>query len=60
MKSIVCGCGKIGSTILAALVAEGHDLVALDDDPAVRANRLALLDLCNKLFLRVGDLSKAK
>ena len=35
MKIIVCGCGKIGTTILAALAAEGHDLVALDDDPAV-------------------------
>ena len=35
MKIIVCGCGKIGSTLLSALAAEGHDLVALDDDPAV-------------------------
>ena len=34
MKIIICGCGKIGSTLLSALVAEGHSLVALDDDPA--------------------------
>ena len=37
MKIIICGCGKIGSTLLSALVAEGHDLVALDDDPAALA-----------------------
>ena len=37
MKIIVCGCGKIGVTLLSALVAEGHDLVALDDNPAVIA-----------------------
>lgn len=35
MKIIVAGCGKIGTAILAALVAEGHDLVAVDVDPAV-------------------------
>lgn len=35
MKIIVCGCGKIGSTILASLVAEGHDVTALDQDPDV-------------------------
>ena len=35
MKIIIAGCGKIGSTILASLVSEGHDVVAIDDDPAV-------------------------
>ena len=35
MKIIVCGCGKIGTTIIDALAAEGHDLVALDNNPAV-------------------------
>lgn len=35
MKIIVAGCGKIGTAILAALVAEGHDLVAVDSDPSV-------------------------
>lgn len=35
MKIIICGCGKIGSTILASLVSEGHDVVALDRDPDV-------------------------
>ena len=35
MRIIVCGCGKIGSTILASLVKEGHDVVALDNSQEV-------------------------
>ncbi|MBQ8868324.1 MAG: Trk system potassium transporter TrkA [Oscillospiraceae bacterium] len=30
MKIIVAGCGKIGTTIIASLSKEGHDIVALD------------------------------
>ena len=45
MKIIVCGCGKIGTTILSALAAEGHDLVALDDDPAVIAEVTNIYDV---------------
>ena len=30
MKIIVVGCGKIGNSILASLVNEGHDVVAVD------------------------------
>ncbi|MBQ3081635.1 MAG: Trk system potassium transporter TrkA [Clostridia bacterium] len=33
MKIIVAGCGKIGTAILADLVAEGHDVTALDESP---------------------------
>lgn len=33
MKIIVVGCGKIGTTVVASLVAEGHDVVAVDMDP---------------------------
>lgn len=33
MKVIVSGCGKIGSTILQSLIAEGHDVVAIDNQP---------------------------
>ena len=32
MKIIVIGCGKIGTTILASLVSEGHEVVAVDGD----------------------------
>ncbi|MCI9450136.1 MAG: Trk system potassium transporter TrkA [Clostridiales bacterium] len=35
MKIIVVGCGKIGSSIIENLVAEGHDVVAVDHDPAI-------------------------
>lgn len=33
MRIIVTGCGKIGTTLLSSLSAEGHDVVALDNDP---------------------------
>ena len=33
MNIIVVGCGKIGTTILASLVEEGHNVVALDSNP---------------------------
>ena len=35
MNITVVGCGKIGSTILSSLVSEGHDVIAIDNDPAV-------------------------
>ncbi len=35
MKIIVNGCGKIGTTILANLVSEGHDVTAIDTNPEV-------------------------
>lgn len=35
MNIIIVGCGKIGSTILSSLLAEGHDIVAVDSDPEV-------------------------
>ena len=35
MKIIVVGCGKIGTTIVSSLVAEGHDVVAIDSSPSV-------------------------
>lgn len=35
MRIIIVGCGKIGTTILASLVAEGHDVVAIDGNPDI-------------------------
>ncbi len=35
MKIIVVGCGKIGSAIIESLVAEGHDITAIDSDQKV-------------------------
>ena len=49
MNIIVVGCGKIGSTIIASLVQEGHDVVAIDDVSAVIAevtNIYAVMGVC--------------
>ena len=35
MNIIICGCGKIGAALIDALAAEGHNVTALDNDPAV-------------------------
>ena len=37
MKIIVVGCGKIGATIVESLVAEGHDITAIDNNAVVAA-----------------------
>lgn len=41
MQIIVVGCGKIGSTVLASLVEEGHDVTVVDTNPT------ALSDVSN-------------
>ncbi|MBQ8533502.1 MAG: Trk system potassium transporter TrkA [Clostridia bacterium] len=41
MRIIVVGCGKIGTAILSSLVAEGHDVVAIDNIPS------AITDISN-------------
>lgn len=49
MKIIVAGCGKIGTAILSDLVAEGHDVTAMDEDPAVMeqiSNIYDVMTLC--------------
>ncbi len=35
MNIIVMGCGKIGTTIVESLIAEGHDVTAIDKNPDV-------------------------
>lgn len=35
MKIIIVGCGKSGTSILSSLVAEGHDVVAIENSPSV-------------------------
>ena len=45
MKIIVCGCGKIGTTLLSSLASEGHDLVAIDKDPAAIAEVTNIYDV---------------
>lgn len=35
MRILIAGCGKIGSTLLASLESEGHDVVAIDSSAEV-------------------------
>lgn len=35
MRIIIVGCGKVGSTIIKQLSAEGHDIVAIDVNPHI-------------------------
>lgn len=37
LKIIVVGCGKIGTSIISALSAEGHDVIAVDQSTAALA-----------------------
>ncbi len=45
MKIIIVGCGKIGTTILSSLVNEGHDIVAIDENPSVIAEISDIYDV---------------
>ena len=45
MNIIVVGCGKIGTTVLESLVDEGHDVTAVDSDPAVLADVTSIHDV---------------
>lgn len=45
MRILVCGCGKIGETLLASLVSEGHDVIALDRNPDVVAEITNIYDV---------------
>ncbi len=45
MQIIVVGCGKIGVTILANLVNEGHDVTAIDSNPAILADVSDIYDV---------------
>ncbi len=45
MNIIVIGCGKIGTTLISSLVAEGHDLVAIDNNPDVIAEITNIYDV---------------
>ena len=53
MKIIISGCGKIGATILESLVAEGHDIVAIDNNQSVIqeiTNVYDVMGVCGNCF----------
>ena len=33
MFVLICGCGRVGSTVAKSMLAEGHDVSVLDEDP---------------------------
>ncbi len=45
MRIIVVGCGKIGTAILSSLVAEGHDVVAIDNLPSAISDISNIFDV---------------
>ncbi len=45
MKIVVAGCGKIGQTVIGSLVAEGHDLVAIDSDNEILGELSNIYDI---------------
>ncbi|MBQ7196205.1 MAG: glycine--tRNA ligase subunit beta [Synergistaceae bacterium] len=51
------GLAKILAELSPVVAKFFDDVMVMDKDDKVRANRLALLEQCNKLFREVGDLS---
>lgn len=45
MKIIICGCGKIGKSILKSLVREGHEITVLDTEPSVISSVMESYDV---------------
>lgn len=45
MKITVVGCGKIGCTVINALLTEGHEIVAIDNDPDVISDITNIYDV---------------
>lgn len=45
MKIIVAGCGRIGSAIVSSLVAEGHDVLAIDSNDIALSNITNVYDV---------------
>lgn len=45
MKIIINGCGKIGKTIVASLVSEGHDVVAIDNNKNIVSSITDIYDV---------------
>ena len=45
MKIVIIGAGKVGRTLSEHLSAEGHDVIAVDNDPAPLNNSLNNLDI---------------
>ncbi|MBQ9743171.1 MAG: Trk system potassium transporter TrkA [Ruminococcus sp.] len=45
MKIIIAGCGKIGESLIGALVKEGHDVIAIDKDSEALSEIINIYDV---------------
>ena len=45
MKIIIVGCGKIGRTMTQSLTEEGHDVLVVDNDPAILNETTDMFDV---------------
>lgn len=45
MKIVIIGCGKIGCTVIESLLAEGHEIAAMDNDPEVLSEITNIYDV---------------
>ncbi len=45
MNIVIAGCGKIGTAVLSALVAEGHDVTIIDNNPTVVSEITNIYDI---------------
>lgn len=45
MRIVVVGCGKIGRTVVESFVAEGHNVVVVDNNPAIVAEMTNIYDV---------------
>ncbi len=45
MNIVIAGCGKIGTAVVASLVAEGHDVTIIDNNPTVVAEMTNIYDV---------------
>jgi trk system potassium uptake protein TrkA len=45
MKIVIAGCGKVGTAIIARLVEEGHDVVAVDSSPSAIEEIINVYDI---------------
>lgn len=52
MNILVIGCGKIGTSVISSLVAEGHDVVAIDKDPDIISEITNIYDCHRRLRQR--------
>ncbi len=67
MNIIVVGAGKIGTTLISNLVSEGHDVIAIDNDPDVIAEITNIYDvmaICgngtDSVVLEEADIDRAE